>query len=346
MSRSENPEVRVSLVRPITEEQFKGNDLPARSKLYGLAPCRLGTLWSESLTSYLNRLAWHHHVPPLHLAAQEIFPHLTQGYSRQQLSVFSWSTAMSVNGNGSLAREWASILEELTKCPNLHFLTLQCWVGDLPPYKLLREKPAWCPACYAEWKEQGMPIYEPLLWIFPTVTICMKHLCKLVEYCPGCQRRQPFIRFQTALDQCPRCKTWLGSPAPASVSLSSEAIEWERWVIHALEELRSAMVSSVLPPWEQFFTNLSKICEERGEQSRLAELAGLARGQLATWLRRSCTPTLQSLLEFCYVCNVTPLQVLLGDLDPLRRIIAEGKPYRPPRARRPVRQGDCEGCPG
>ena len=340
MNRTETSPVKVTLMRYATEEPFKSNDIPARSKLYGLAPCGLGTVWTESLTSYLSRLARHHHVPPRHLVAQEIVPHLGQGYSRNHLSVFSWSTAMSVNGNGPLAQEWSSILEGLTKRPDLHSLTLQWWVGDLPPHKLLREKPAWCPACYAEWKEQGMPIYEPLLWIFPTVTICLKHLCKLEEYCPGCERRQPFIRFQTALDQCPRCKTWLGSPAPESASLSSDAIEWQRWVIHALEELLSA----TLPPWEQFFTNLSKSCQGRGEQSRLAELAGLARGQLATWLRRSHTPTLQSILEFCYVCNVTPFQVLTGNLSSLKQVIQEGKPYRPPRARRPIRPLDHEHC--
>lgn len=323
---------------------LEGSEIPPRSKLYALPPCGLGTVFTESLTSYLNRLAWRHCVPPQHLVVQEIVPHLSHGYSRQQIGVFSWSTSMSVNGNGSLAQEWASILEGLTKRSDLHFLTLKFWVGDLPPHKLLREKPAWCPACYAEWKDQRMPIYEPLLWIFQAVTICTKHLCKLEENCPGCQRRQSFIRFQTALDQCARCKTRLESPVPALSPLSPETIEWQRWVIHALEELRSAMVSSTIPPWEQFFTNLSMSCEGRGEQSRLAELVGLARGQLATWLRRSHTPTLQSLLEFCYVCNVTPLQVLTGDLSPLKRVIQEGKPYRSPRARRPLRTLDREHC--
>src|SRR5712692_404404 len=106
------------------------------------------------------------------------------------------------------------------------------------------------------------------------------------------------------------------------------------------------MVSSALPPWEQFFMNLSMSCEGRGEQSRLAELAGSARGQLATWLRRSHTPTLQSILEFCYVCNVTPLQVLRGNLTVLKQVIQEGKPYRSPRARRPVRSVDREHCLG
>jgi len=322
------------------------SEIPPRSKLYSLVPCGLGTVFTESLTSYLNRLAWRHCVPPQHLVAQEIVPRLCRSYSRPQIATFCQSTSMSVNGNGSLAREWACILEGLTKRSDLHFLTLQWWVGDLPPHKLLREKPAWCSACYAEWKDQGMPIYEPLLWIFQTVTICTKHLCKLEENCPSCQKRQSFIRFQTALDQCARCKTWLGSPAPALSPPNPETVEWQRWVIDALEELRSAMISSPIPPWEQFFTNLSMSCEGRGEQSRLAELVGLARGQLATWLRRSHTPTLQSLLEFCYVCNVTPLQILRGDLAPLKRIIQDGKPYRSPRARRPFRSLDREHCLG
>lgn len=341
---TERPKVLVTITHQIPEEQFTRNEIPSRSKLYGLVPCGLGTVWQESLTSYLNRLAWHHHVPPQHLVAQEIVPLLNHSYSRQQLSAFSWSTAMSVNGNGSLAQEWASILERLTKRSDLRVLTFQWWVGDLPPHKLLREKPAWCPACYAEWKDQGMPIYEPLLWMLSTVKICMKHLCKLEEYCPGCERRQSLIRVQTALDECTRCKTWLGSPTSALVPLSPETVEWQRWVIYALEELRSAMASSALPPWEQFFTNLSRSCEARREQSRLAELAGLAPRQFARWLNRSQTPILESILEFCYVCNVTPLQILLGDLAPLKQIIAEDKPFRPLRSRRLYRLVDREQC--
>ena len=45
------------------------------------------------------------------------------------------------------------------------------------------------------------------------------------------------------------------------------------------------------------------------------------------------------------MCNVTPLQILTGDLAPLRRIVVEGKPCRLPRARRsvhPVDRGRCQ----
>lgn len=321
---------------------FGRSETPSRSKLYSLVPCGLGTTFSESLTSYLNRLAWRHHIPPRHLVAQEILPRLRHRYSRHQLGGFSWGSAMSINGNNATAQEWATILEDLTCRSDLHLLTLQWWVGDLEPHNLLREKPAWCPACYAEWKDQKKPIYEPLLWTFQVVTMCMKHHRMLEEHCPNCQKRQSIIRFQATLGQCTRCNTWLGSttldpPSP-------ETIEWQEWVISALDELRRTIVSSGALCWEQFFTNISQSFEARGEQSRLAELVGLARGQLATWLRRSHTPTLQSILEFCYVCNVTPLQVLTGNLSPIKRVIAEGKPYRSPRARRSLRTLDHEHC--
>jgi transcriptional regulator with XRE-family HTH domain len=344
MSMIENLAASVTITRLQTEELFTRHSVPPRSKLYGLVPGGLGTVWQESLTSYLNRLAWHHHVPPQHLVAQEIVPRLRRSYSRRHIATFSWTSAMSVNGNGPLAQEWADILETLTRRPDLHFLTFQWWVGDLLPHKLLRKKPAWRPACYAEWRDQALPIYEPLLWGCQPVTMCVKHHRKLESHCPCCERQQPFIRLQAALDQCTHCNAWLGTSAQALEEPVPEVIEWQKWVIHALEELCSAMASSALPSWEQFFTNLSRSCEERGEQSRLAELAGLARGQLATWLRRSHTPTLESILEFCYVCNVTPRQVLLGDLAPLKQVIAEGKPFRPPRSRRLYRPVDRERC--
>jgi transcriptional regulator with XRE-family HTH domain len=318
------------------------SEIPPRSKLYSLVPCGFGTVFTESLTSYLNRVAERHHVSPRHLVAQEILPRLRQSYSRRQLGVFSWGSAMSINGNRSTAREWASILEDLTCRSDLHLLTLQWWVGDLEPHQLLREKPAWCPICYAEWKDQEKPIYEPLLWTFRAVTTCMKHHCMLEDHCPNCERRQSFIRYQAVLDQCTRCNTWLGSTTGAPPD--PETMKWQEWVISALDDLRRTIVSSGALFWEQFFTNVSQSFEAKGEQSRLAELAGLARGQLATWLRRSHTPTLQSLLEFCYVCNVTPLQILTGDLSSLKQVIQEGKPYRSPRARRALRTLDREHC--
>lgn len=52
-----------------------------------------------------------------------------------------------------------------------------------------------------------------------------------------------------------------------------------------------------------------------GVCSRLAELTGFSRDVFYIWLGRkqtrySQTPSLETILEFCYACNVTPLQVM------------------------------------
>jgi hypothetical protein len=86
MNKTETSSLVEVTLMPASEEAFKGNDIPERSKLYGLVPCGLETVWTASLTSYLNRLTWHHHVPPRHPVAQEISSRLSQGYSRNHLS--------------------------------------------------------------------------------------------------------------------------------------------------------------------------------------------------------------------------------------------------------------------
>ena len=318
--------------------------IPSRSHLYRLEPRGRSTVLTESLTSYLNRLAWRHHVAPQRLVAQEIGPRLPQPLSPQQVASFSWSNAISVNGNGPLARAWVSLLEDLTTCSDLRLLTLASWVGNLQPAKLLRAKPAWCAACYAQWQDEQLPLYEPLIWTLQVVSLCMRHARPLEDQCPACQRKQSVIRSHTRLGQCAHCQTWLGTVAPPEAAPRPETLEWQTWVWQALEELRCARTPSEVLSWESFFQQLRSGCATRGEQSRLAGLAGLARGQLAVWLRRSQSPTFKSVLEFCYVCNVTPLQVLTGDLKPLKRVLQAGKPCHAPPPRRSYRTVDRERC--
>ena len=51
---------------------------PLRSRLYSLVPYEIGTIWCESLTGYINRLGWSHHVSACALAAEVIIPQLDE----------------------------------------------------------------------------------------------------------------------------------------------------------------------------------------------------------------------------------------------------------------------------
>jgi transcriptional regulator with XRE-family HTH domain len=341
----------VRIIHPLLEAYWTQGtlsllDVPTRSRLYGLATREAGTLWTECLTSYLNRLGWRHGISPQRLFAQEIAPHLSNDYPLRQMGAFSWKGAATLNGNGSLALECATVLEGLTTRADLHQLTWQWWVGALQTQHHLRERPAWCSACYEEWREQGLPLYEPLVWIIQVVTICTKHRRWLEHQCPSCQKRQAFLRATTLPGYCTHCNAWLGAPSNlgSADEVDGETLEWQGRVMRSLDELRRACATPEALSWEQFFTQLATCCEARGEQSRLAELAGLARGQFASWLHHSYSPTLESILEFCYVCNVTPLQVVRGELATIKQVIQTGKPCHPPRARRAFRPLDREHC--
>ncbi len=63
-------------------------NVPPRSRLYGLVPCGVNTTWTESLTSYINRLGWAHRVSPGELVAEELIPHLGSDHPLYQLTAF------------------------------------------------------------------------------------------------------------------------------------------------------------------------------------------------------------------------------------------------------------------
>ncbi len=325
-------------------------EMPPRSRLYHLPPRSVGTLWVESLTSYINRLAWAYRVSPRVLVAQEIVPQLSsslQIHSFAQLATFSRSSAMGMNGTGDLAVEWPTILEELTLRSDLHLLTLRSWVGDLTSRGHLRKKPAWCPVCYTEWREQKLPLYQPLLWMLQLVMMCPRHQVRLEDRCPHCQKYQSILTLKTAPGHCTQCHTWLGKPLDAVVE--QETIHWQEWVLHSLEELRREYVNAGVLPWERFFTNLAICLKEWGICSKLADLTGFSRDVFYLWVGRknrsySHRPSLETIFEFCYACDVTPLQVMETS-DTLLQIVRDETHLRQRRPHRFTRSRvDRERC--
>ena len=289
--------------------------IPPRSRLYCLPPLGVGTLWAESLTSYINRLAWAYRVSPRVLVAQEVIPQLSceqQIRPSTQNASFCRSNAMGINGTGDQALEWSTTLEGLTLRSDLHLLTLRSWVGDLTSRGHLRKRPAWCPVCYTEWRERKEPLYQPLLWMLQLVTICPRHQVLLLDRCSHCQKYQSILTLKTVPGHCTQCSAWLGKSL--DVVVGQETIDWQQWVIHALEELHREYVSAGVLPWERFFANLALCLSEWGNCSKLANLTGFSREVFYLWVGRknrpySHSPTLETIFEFCYACNVTPLQV-------------------------------------
>jgi DNA-binding phage protein len=329
---------------------FPEGRVQPRSRLYDLAPYEIGTPWCESLTGYINRLGWTHHVPPRALVAQEIVPRLDE---HQRLAtpvgVFGTKWAMSLNGAGTVTKPWISVLHHLTSREDLPFLTLPLWVGDLSPRWQLRKTPAWCPSCISDWRANGQPLYQPLHWMMRIVTLCPEHKMPLIDHCPHCQKCQlVFASSKTQPGECTSCGHGLENDVNtlSQEEESSEHRIWQEWVWRVLQELQTTSSHTGMVPWEAFFRHLAAYLREQKGLSRLAQATGIDRTVLYRWIdpADAYSPTLEAILKFCYVCQVTPLQVMNGHLDPLQLIVQRGTALRPPLPHRQNRRLDRERC--
>lgn len=298
MKQARRTGIEVRIMKPAMgywqgQTSFPTLDVPPRSRLYGLEPYEVKTIWCESLTSYLNRLGWAHGVSPRDLVIQELLPSFTSKpwlrSSSGLVTVFSRrGGAMSLNGTGTFALEGIRLLKQLTMRSDLHLLTFDSWIGNLPLSRNIRTVPAWCETCYAEWREQGHALYQPLLWMLQVVTLCPRHKRRLIERCPQCQKQQSVIAtVKTRPGECTQCGFWLGTPSKTTTESEAdqETAAWQNWVIDVLEALR--LISLFFEPldWAAFFSHFTSGMESKGAFSRLARLTGIKRGcSIAGWM--------------------------------------------------------------
>src|SRR5206468_1981057 len=88
------------------------------SRLYHLAPIGVGTPDVEGVSSYTARLAAAHGVPVRTLVTREVIPLLGRRHLahpvNNSLSSFWVTGSPSLQGGGTLARDWVQVLETLT----------------------------------------------------------------------------------------------------------------------------------------------------------------------------------------------------------------------------------------
>lgn len=317
------------------------SDVPPRSRLYALPPLGLETPWVESLTSYLNRLAWMYRVNPRLLIAQEIVPNLGGSFRLppRQMGPFALFAAMSINGAGEIPIDWAGTLERLTMRSDIHYLNVNLWASELPKRGLMRETPAWCSVCYQDWRKNDLPVYQPLVWMLQIVTICLKHRRRLKVRCPNCQKPQAIIASSIpTVGHCTQCRAWLGtiSNGSADAEIDDETFAWQEWVMSIIEELRETSTTSGLLPWGDLRYGLSACRKILGGSSLLAQLVDIPKVSLSRWITGKIMPSLESLLKLCYVLDLSPLQLMTNSSSILEEATMAKRASRLPRPRIPA----------
>lgn len=326
-------------------EKHSNETTPPRSRLYSLVPLGLGTAWVESLTSYINRLAWTYRVSSRQLVRYEIVPRLSSPYrvylyETSQMS-FGRYKAMSVNGTGAAANDWSETLGQLTLRPDLQTLNLRRWGNHVPAMGLLRRFPAWCPQCYQEWRETEQSLYQPLLWMLRILQVCPLHQRRLQEACPKCSRFQSVIFLNTTHGYCTQCNAWLGAFSPEEEQVSDDELHWQQWIVKAFHEIHQASASTEMFAWEQIPLGLMACVSSCQSENQLARILGVDSSELYSWRAGKRMISFKSLLDLCYVLDVPPVQILQNNAAYLKATL-QPRRKRPPRPSRTYRSYSSE----
>lgn len=313
--------------------------LPARSRLYPLAPIGVGTPLVESLTSYLTRLAHAHGVTVETLAAAEIAPLVDKSAAaaRVKFSIDSYH----LNGLEGWTNLTLAALATLTGRDDLAFLTMQPWGQVLSRQNLLRCQLAWCPACYTHWQQTGQTLYIPLLWTLKPEALCPQHQQPLCDHCPypDCARPLRLINSRIKLGYCPYCRRWLGLAAEASqenhVLPGEVERSWRGWLTDQLAGLLAVTSTLVTTPTRQLFARNFKRCvaaSAPGSVRGLAQEMGIPFSSFFGWIRCRHPPQLGLLAQVCHHLDVSMLAMLTvqpgQDDDPFPPEAESGPPAK------------------
>lgn len=181
--------------------------IPERSAFYPLQPIGVGTYKSESLVSYLARLASLHCVSP-----QTLLEEITRKKDYAIHPIIRrerWALS-------DLIRK----LETRTRQSALHRLTMLSWSSVINPLRLYKSVLSWCPLCYQEWKQQNLPLYLPIIWLIGLVKVCPVHNYPLVQNCCQCGSSLRISVKPFNIGYCPKCQAWLGDSDLFSAQIS------------------------------------------------------------------------------------------------------------------------------
>jgi AraC-like DNA-binding protein len=292
--------------------------------VYALEPVGIGTAMSESLSSYLIRLAEAHSVGVGDFVGRLLLeiPNpkgaiVTQAAlaSREGSHGFR-ACGYAINGTTDRTAAWVYALEAATGRCDLRYLTLLSLRSALPQ-QIFRRNRAWCPACFEHWRATGEAIYEPLRWTFELSTCCTIHKRSLCNTCPHCDWRLNPIGVFSRIGFCQHCGEWLGcfigDAEPAQDRTASERKLWASEQIGKLVGMLQQMNPETSRKY--FRGSLTVYLEEvlHGNVGAFAEYIHCPRSILQSWLDGRRMPRLDSLLRISQALNVSVASLFIRE---------------------------------
>jgi hypothetical protein len=274
-------------------------------------------------------------MSPAVLLARTIVPLIGKEYwlrggtrSNTRRSVLGNSFSMPakvVNGMGIIAKDWVTALQGLTLREDLGFLTMLPWAEVFAQRNLLRSSKAWCPTCFEDQRAENQIVYEPLLWTFLEVQVCMKHQRRLISQCHQCSNKLPWLARCGQPGYCSICGEWLGTSLyepSADTKISCTELEWQTWVAKNLEELISAGIHLPAPRKERMATALSLCINQAsdGVMNRFARLIDKRKNTVWGWQHGETQIPINDLLRICNRVGISLVDFLYADALVLNNI--------------------------
>ena len=293
--------------------------------LYGVEPVGEGTALVESLTSFVSRLAVARHLRLRSVFDKLIYPrvpkYMVEGEKGKSYWCYGFRGMNGVvwDGHSEFAEILASILSELTALENLSCHTWVPWrqllVGKSNGV-LSWGKKRWCASCLAQWREEGVEAWEPLIWRVSFVKRCPVHGTPLSEVCGACKRRQGFLSDIVPVGLCCKCRTFLekgddlvreGFAFP-----STYEEEWEFRLSRAVGRMLACQKEGFEMAGHQGFLRLLDILlrhRDIGSPFKLARYLSTTPESIKNWTQGGHPPNLKSFLKVCLRVEVDPVWV-------------------------------------
>lgn len=287
------------------------------SKLYHLEPIDKGTMFRESLTGYIARLAQNHLMDVSQLINYELVPVLQKEYL-SRIAIYGgtrfYNNASMINGVGQTAFDFVEALQHLTLIKDLLQCTLYPWRRVIPSRGLISSVKQWCPLCYHEALEEQEELYEPLVWTLQSVKACPMHGIKLLARCPECKQELRILDRCSRPGFCNKCKTWLGSNQLAK-GASAYEIAIAKQAANVLNAYREAHHAD-----ERYIVNFFNLCTSHfdGGVAEFSRFIGISKTTVWGWCKGQNLPALPSLLAIAENLKVETRDILLGKVKEIQ----------------------------
>lgn len=286
-----------------------------RSYLYSLEPIGIGTIYTESLTSYISRLANKHNITVYNLITKIILYVCLVKKNLPAPAFYSWYThSYSLNGFSKNSFIFVSAIAELTKREDLSKLTLNSWVQMFSAEELFKHDKYYCPACYQDQKNNNIDLYDPLLFSLKLVNMCPLHKVKLLSKCiyEDCQKPQLLLASNSLIGYCQHCYRWLGKEVFDLEKPTESEIAEQQYLIEQLGKLITFEKSKYGDLSSENIISALKIVKTNLAKSivKLSKIVNVSNVTIHRWCKGETLPSLGNLMRICSAFNISLVAIL------------------------------------